>query len=109
MSEQFRNHDVFKDQAKVTEEQLRAAKSARDSELNDMRAVLNTPQGRRVMWRLLEHTQVFASIWHQSALIHKNAGRQDVGHFVMAEIEAANQESLFTMMKEARGVTQCQE
>lgn len=69
--------------------------------LVDLRAVLALPEGRRVLWRLMEHCQVFASIWHPSALIHANAGRQDVGHFIMAQIAEADEQKLFLMMQEA--------
>ena len=73
---------------------------ARENELADLKAVLAMPQGRRLLWRLLTHCSVFESIWHPSALIHANAGRQDVGHFIMAEITEANEDALFQMMKE---------
>jgi len=45
---------------------------------------------------------MFESIWHPSALIHANAGRQDFGHFIWQEVEAADQDAVFLMMKEAR-------
>lgn len=69
--------------------------------LIDLQGVLATPAGRRVMWRLLEHCKVFESIWHPSALIHANAGRQDVGHFIMAQIAQADERAFATMMMEA--------
>lgn len=79
----------------------RKDRDRRERELRDLNAVLATPEGRRVMWRLLGHCRVFESIWHPSALIHANSGKQDVGHFIMAEIAAADQEALFLMMKES--------
>jgi hypothetical protein len=83
----------------------RAARKERDRralEVADMRAVLETPAGRRTLWRLLSHCSVFESIFSASSLIYANAGRQDVGHFVMAEIEASDPEAIFTMMREHR-------
>lgn len=74
----------------------------RERELGDLRAVLTTEEGRRVIWRLLEHCAVFQSIWHPSALIHHNAGRQDVGHFLMAEVQEADELAYFEMAREAR-------
>jgi hypothetical protein len=68
----------------------------------DLRAVLATAEGRRVLWRLLEHCGVFESIWHPSAEIHYRAGRQDVGHWLMAEISEADDEALMRMFQEAR-------
>jgi len=63
--------------------------------------VLNTPEGRLLLWELLEHCSVFASIWDSSSKIHANAGRQDVGHYVMARIGEADETKLFLMMTEA--------
>lgn len=87
------------------EQVKRAGRKTRDrraDELADLRAVLATPAGRRVLWRVLEHCRVFESVWSEGAQIHANAGRQDVGHFVMAEIEQADDEAIFRLMVEAR-------
>lgn len=73
-------------------------------EERDLQAVLKLPEGRRLLFRVLTHCKVFESIWHPSALIHANAGRQDVGHAVMAWINDADPEALFIMMKESRAV-----
>ena len=80
----------------------RRQKRDRDRELSDLRHVLSTDQGRRVLWRLLEHCSVFRTIWDPSSRIHHNAGRQDVGHFVMAELEEADEEAIYRMMREAK-------
>jgi hypothetical protein len=72
----------------------------RENELSDLKKILSLPEGRRLIWRLLGFCKVFESIWHPSALIHANAGRQDVGHFIMAEVSDADQEAFFTMIRE---------
>jgi hypothetical protein len=74
--------------------------SARERELADLRKALELKEVRDFVWRILEKTKVFGSIWEQSARIHYNAGQQDLGHFIMAEINDANQQSLFQMMIE---------
>jgi hypothetical protein len=74
----------------------------RKVQIDDLRAVLSTPQGRRLLWRLMSECKVFGSIWDNSARIHYNAGRQDVGHFVLAEIVAASEDSYLEMIKENR-------
>ena len=74
----------------------------RNRELNDLRLVLSTKEGRRVMWRFMSHCKAFEGIWDGSARIHYNSGRQDVGHFLIKEVEAADQDAFFTMMKEAK-------
>ena len=73
---------------------------SRDNQLNDLRKVLETSEGRRVMWRLMEHCKVFATVWEPSAKIHYNSGQQDIGHFIMSEIVDADEKYLFEMMKE---------
>lgn len=79
--------------------------SIREKELNDLRQVLDTPQGRRVVWRFLEKCRVFNSIWEASAKIHFNAGQQDIGHFIMGEIVEADEKFLLEMMKENKKET----
>lgn len=73
---------------------------SRDNELNDLRKVLETPEGRRFVWRVMQHCKVFGSVWEPSAKIHFNSGRQDVGHFVMGEVVEAGEDYLLAMMKE---------
>ena len=77
----------------------------RETELNDLRTVLSTPHGRRLVWRLLEKCRVFETIWESSAKIHYNSGQQDIGHFLMAEVVHADDQSLLEMMKENKKET----
>lgn len=79
----------------------RKARTRREQERRDLAGVLKTEPGRRVMWRFLRHCRVLQSIWEPSAKIHYNAGMQDVGHWLMAEIEQAEPEALATMRMEA--------
>lgn len=76
------------------------SKSLRDQELNDVAAILATPEGKRFMWRMLGHCRTFESIWTPNAQIHYNSGVQDVGHFLMREIVEAVPEALVEMMKQ---------
>lgn len=76
--------------------------NSRDRELADLREVLSSVSGRRFIWRMLERCKVFGTVWDGSAKIHYNSGQQDIGHWVMAEIGTADEDSLFVMMKEAK-------
>ncbi len=80
--------------------QVKKQKFRRDNELADLRAILSTGPGQRVIWRFLEQAGVFNSIWTASAQIHYNAGKQDFGHFILAEIIEADESALFRMMSE---------
>ena len=70
--------------------------------LSAVKAVLGTPAGRTMCWGLLERAGVFQSVWHSSALIHYNAGRQDFGHALMALFIEADEEAYQLMESEAR-------
>ena len=91
----------------ANEEQQKEAstkiKLTRESEMNDLRFILSSQQGRRFAWRFLGHCRVFASVWEPSAKIHYNAGRQDVGHFLQSEIVEADPDMYLKMMIEAKG------
>jgi hypothetical protein len=79
----------------------RRAKDARAMELNDLRAVLATKEGRRLLWRLLSHCKAFRSVFDENPLkMGHLSGRQDVGHFIMHEIEKAKPDAFGTMMRE---------
>ncbi len=80
----------------------RKEKQQRAREAADVRAVMATPEGRRFLWAWLEKLGVFRSIWHPSALIHYNSGRQDAGHELLAQLTQADEELYLTMEREAR-------
>lgn len=69
-------------------------------ELNDVKHLMQTPQFRRFIWRLLIICNVFDEVWHPSALIHKLAGMQHVGQLTMKTIKQADMEKFFLMWRE---------
>lgn len=85
-------------------EQIKKAENrilnGRDREIKDLQDVLSSPCGRRFIWRLLSHCKTFETIWEPSARIHYNAGIQDIGHFIMAEVVAADESAFLAMMTE---------
>lgn len=87
-------------------EQVKAAKRKerfnREDELNDIRFLLTLPQFRKFIWRMITYCNVFASIWRPSAEIHHLSGKQDVGHFILAEVVEANEDAFLQMMKESK-------
>lgn len=88
----------------ASEKQVRKAKSEekrlRSEYIDDLEYILKTPQGRNVVWKILEDCSVFGSIWEPSAKIHYNAGKQDFGHNLLASVVEAGEKYLFQMMKE---------
>ena len=73
----------------------------RDDELKDIRWVISDPRGFRFCLRLLRQCKTLESVWSPSALIHYNAGQQDIGHFLMSEFKEADYNTLLKMMLEA--------
>jgi len=72
----------------------------RERELNEMRVILSTKEGRRFLWRLMGKCKTFNSIYESSAKIHYNSGQQDIGHYLLAEIDQADPEMFFKMRNE---------
>jgi hypothetical protein len=81
-------------------------KKEKKVELKDLRwtegikTICKSTAGREVLWRILGQCKVFGSVWEPSAKIHYNAGKQDVGHWLMAEIVRSDENILFKMMTE---------
>lgn len=65
-----------------------------------MSAVLASIEGRIVLAQLIRRAGVFRSIWHPSAEIHYNAGRQDYGHELMADLVAIDEDAYQQMERE---------
>lgn len=83
----------------------RASQRVRDSEaafLGNLRAVMDTPHGRAVMWELVSRAGVYRSIWHPNVEIHYAAGQQDYGHKLLADLVAADETLYELMEREAR-------
>jgi hypothetical protein len=79
--------------SKQDEEQLRGA----------YLDVMRTPSGRRVMWDMLERCKIHESVFdpHGSWMAY-NAGRQDVGHELEAELARLDTRLFLDMEREAR-------
>lgn len=73
----------------------------RDRELDDLRAVLELPQGRRVLWRYMAIAGVFknphAGDPHQTSFY---CGQQSMGQTILVDVTEARDESLLLMMRE---------
>lgn len=84
--------------------QLGAAKGKQKDvereQLDDVRAILDVPEGRRFLWRMLAKCKVNESIFEPNSRIAYNAGVQDVGHFILGEIVKARPEAYLQMMVE---------
>lgn len=91
---------VITDPEQANESRARS-RFTREQELDDVRAVISTPEGRRFILRLLSECRVSQSVWHPSAAIHKYAGIQEVGHFIFSEVVSADPATGAKMLVEA--------
>ena len=84
-------------------QQGKTRKALRDQELDDLKFVLETRQGRRALWRILEqfgiHRNSFNGDPGWSAF---NEGKRNAALWIEAEILKADENSLLMMMKENR-------
>ena len=78
-------------------------KRKRDRQLNDLRVILSTPEGRRFVWRVLAEGKMFVDGYvpgDQGYGTTRNAGRHLVGIWAMAEIMEAKPEAFMQMQRE---------
>jgi len=79
------------------------AKRIRNRELNDIRVVTSTPEGRRFIWRVLTEGKIF-----QSGYVHGDsgygttysAGQRSVGVWALSELLEAKPDVFMQMQKE---------
>lgn len=85
----------------------RRKREDREKELDDLRAVLDLPQGRRLLWRYLGLAGVFknphAADSHQTSFF---CGQQAIGQTLLSDITTAQDEALILMMREAAAESQ---
>ena len=87
-----------KDQVKRAERQ---EKDLRKQELDDMKTVLSNASGKRLLWRLMGTCNTFSTIYSESSSrMSYLSGKQDVGHFLMSEIIAADPNLFVKLMKD---------
>lgn len=74
----------------------------RTMELEDIRDTVKTVGGRRFIWRLLQQCGTFQSTFSAvDGMTQYNAGRQDIGHFLLSELTHAQPDLLPALMSEA--------
>ena len=75
----------------------------RDQELEDIRVLLKLPSGRRFLWNLLSKCKIFETISnHDSLRMAIASGNRDIGLSLIAEINEADRDGFFNLMKESK-------
>jgi len=81
----------------------RREKQRRKQELADLRAVMESAEGRRLIWRFLGMSRVFESAFNTNAMAQSHSiGWQDGGRWWLKEIDEACPEKYLVMANEAR-------
>lgn len=77
-------------------------KRGRDLELEDVRFVMNAPQGRRFMNRLIEFCGVNKSSFTGNSTTFFNEGQRNVGLMVFTDLEESCPDLYLLMRQEAK-------
>lgn len=79
------------------------SKHRRETELADVRAVMSTLEGRRLIWRQLLAGKMFENRFSDNSLrMAFNEGNANQASWLLADIDAACPELYDTMRREAR-------
>jgi len=71
--------------------------------LASCRVLMSTREGRFVVWEWLDRAGIWRSVWDASGMqVHFNAGQQEFGFAIKADIEAADAELFDLMVREHR-------
>ena len=88
------------------EEQVKTRKRkderVRERELNDLRVVMATVEGRRFVWRLLEKAGVFRTSFTGNSTTFFNEGMRNMGLMVLGDVHEAAADAYIMMMNESK-------
>lgn len=73
-------------------------KRIRDRELENLRVLLSTPQGKEFVWGVLEFCGIFKDSMTGSSMTFYNEGRRSVGLKVLADVTKASPQAFVQMM-----------
>lgn len=87
-----------------TPEQKQKQALARRQQLEDLRGVMSTSEGRRFMWRLLGETNLFALSYTGNAETYFREGRRSVGLNLFKDLHEACHKLYQQMEQENSGI-----
>lgn len=85
------------------------AKLRRDQELDDVRALMDTPEGRRFMWRLLDRAGIYRTTFTGNSASFFNEGMRNLGLIFVADVHEVCPEQYTRMLAEARADLQAEQ
>jgi hypothetical protein len=78
------------------------AKLRRQIEANDIKWLMSSKQGRRIVWRLLDKAGVFRTSFTGNSETFFKEGMRNMGLFLVAEIMAHSPEAFALMLNESK-------
>lgn len=92
----------IREQKKIQDDKELKSKLARETEESDLKWLLGSKRGRRIVWRLLEQSGVFRSSFNPIAMqMAFNEGYRNYGNTILALIHEHYPEYYPLMMKES--------
>jgi hypothetical protein len=88
-------------QTRITPEQQKKIDLRRDRELSDLRTIMGTAEGRRILWRVLGECHMFDETFTGNSMDTFRAGRRSVGLKFFKDAHRASHELFRTMEDEA--------
>jgi len=79
-------------------------KLSADQEKEDMKWLMGSTRGRRIVWRLLERTGVYRSSFTGNSETFFREGQRNVGLMLMAQINEFSPDQYALMLKETHDV-----
>jgi hypothetical protein len=85
----------------INEEIKKEREREKEKERDDLKKILETPEGRRFLWRLLSEARVFTSCYSVNTNdTYYLEGKRDIGLFVLKEITEVNKNALAKIQNE---------
>ena len=76
-------------------------KTKQEQDQLDVHALLGDPRFRRFVWRVLEKTKMFETIWDPNgSRLNYNSGAQDIGHWLWELLENARPDVMLDILAE---------
>lgn len=97
------NYDPFdlQEQEEAKADKETKARLARELEEADLKWLMSSKRGRRIIWRLLSQAGVFQPVFHPTAMIMSyQEGKRNYGLQILTEVNKHCSDLYPTMMKE---------
>jgi hypothetical protein len=95
-----RDEAELTEEKKIEKEREEKARKLRERELNDYRFVLSRPEGRRLLWNLMDKSGIFRLSFTGDSKTFFREGQRSVGLVIYKNIDDAQPEAMHQMSNE---------